>query len=105
MHLGILVARRVRSEAIQRAKRSAQRTESTLFHTSISTTDAVRQQILPQAPHRLRSGVRLARHAVRLRMYNHDTTDAPLSPPANASIEHVRDMSGEQLNSVALVRD
>ena len=58
-----------------------------------------------RCPIGFRSGVRLARHAVRLRMYNHDTTDAPLSPSANASIEHVRDMSGERVNPVALVRD
>ena len=47
----------------------------------------------------------MARHAVRFRMDNHDTTDTPLSPCTNAIIEHVRDMSGERVNSVALVRD
>ena len=36
---------------------------------------------------------------------NQDMTDAPLSLSANASIEHLRDMSSERVNSAPLVRD
>ena len=105
MHLGILVARRVR------AKPSSERNAAPGERRAPFFTPQFRQRTLSgskyfrQAPHRLRSGVRLARRAVRLRMCNHDATDAPHSPSANASIEHVRDMSGERVNSVASVRD
>ena len=89
MHLGILVARRVR------AKPSSERNAAPGERRAPFFTPQFRQRTLSGSKYFRRRPIGLDRvcdwRVTRYGSgYNHDTTDAPLSPSANASIEHLR---------------